>query len=477
MFGMRTPTKRPTGGQGSPREPTLDVRKSIGDWEAANNDVTPTMSQTTSQAGPAKVKTIPKPHDSGSSASNRTYVKTPTTISPNKRKYPNRTAEAKASLQKAKANLDQSRNIKTEIKENVLQAINRLYELVKEAESEPRGMQTQERGKVQKETEPIKNTVTSPTSQHPNPERLINTLEIHAKYLLENTTKMQELQIQLEQQREAVERASTAPVTYAEVASTKTQSRSTLHSVVITSADDTETGDEVLNKVRQAVDAKEGWVKVERVRKAKDRKVVMGFGTVEEREKVRKRLATKNANLIVEDVKNKDPLLVLRNVLAINTDEDILKALRNQNKGVFRDLDVEEDRISVKYRRRARNPHVANVVISTSPKMWQRATEAGSLHIDLQRVKVEDQSPLVQCTLCLGYGHSRKFCKDSIEACSHCGEAHLRADCPDWLTRIPPKCRNCSRAGSESTEHNAFSMECPTRRKWDVLARSAVAYC
>lgn len=47
--------------------------------------------------------------------------------------------------------------------------------------------------------------------------------------------------------------------------------------------------DEVLEKVRRTINVKEGWVKVDRVRKAKGRKVIMGFGTIEERAKVKEK--------------------------------------------------------------------------------------------------------------------------------------------------------------------------------------------
>ncbi|CAH2104969.1 unnamed protein product [Euphydryas editha] len=127
-------------------------------------------------------------------------------------------------------------------------------------------------------------------------------------------------------------------------------------------------------------------------------------------------------SLVVKEVKNRDPLLVLRGVLSSHTDEDIIKALRNQNRDLFNGLGNEGDRLLIiKYRRRARNPHVANIVLSASPTLWRRITDKGSVHIDLQRVRAEDQSPLVQCTRCLGYGHGRKFCKDPADLCSHCG--------------------------------------------------------
>lgn len=473
MFGIRTPTKRPTHDYKSPQEPDSDrnVRRSIGEWEAVNPDNTPVMTQ----SGSSKGGPITKPDESKPTTAPKTTAII--SVSPKKR-FPNRTAEARACLLKAKEHLRNSRNLKTEIKEGVTEAINRLYELVKEAEGEPKGPTKQEKARTPKEPEATAKTPdarTAPAPSTPDSDRLLTTLAEHTQLLLENTKAMKELKRQIEMQQEATDR--TSPLTYAEAAAPHRSNRDTLHSVIVTSKDETETGEDVLNRVRKAVDAKEGWVKVERVRKARDRKIIMGFGTREERDKVKTRLETANGNLIVEEAKNKDPLLVLRSVLAVNTDEDIIRALRNQNRSIFHGLDGEDDRVVIKYRRGARNPHTTNVVIGTSPKIWRRAIDAGSLHIDLQRVRVEDQSPLVQCTRCLGYGHSKRFCKEPADACSHCGEPHLRTSCPDWQAGLPPKCRNCSKNGLEGAEHNSFSAECPIKQKWDNIARSAVAYC
>ncbi|KPJ05926.1 hypothetical protein RR48_14368, partial [Papilio machaon] len=251
----------------------------------------------------------------------------------------------------------------------------------------------------------------------------------------------------------------------------------TLHSIVVTSNNEMDTGEEVLEKVRKTADAKEGWVRVERIRKAKDRKIIMGFRSKEEREKMKERLKTTAKDLSVEEVKNKDPMLLLRDVLNINTDEDIQKALKNQNRGIFGSLDEEENRIEIKYRRKTRNPHTSHIVVAVSPLTWQKAVEKGYAHIDLQRIKVEDQTPLIQCTRCLGFGHSRRFCTDTTDLCSHCGGPHLRSDCADIIAGIPPKCQNCHRAKLTETNHNSFDRNCPIRKKWDTIARSTVAYC
>ncbi|KAL0882734.1 hypothetical protein ABMA27_001157 [Loxostege sticticalis] len=95
-----------------------------------------------------------------------------------------------------------------------------------------------------------------------------------------------------------------------------------------------------MKKVREAVNAKDGWVTVERVRKVKDKKVILGCRTMEERDR---------------DMKNQDPMVILRDVISSHTDEDVKSAIRNQNGMVFRGLEPKDDRIEVKFRRRARN--------------------------------------------------------------------------------------------------------------------------
>ncbi|CAH2097193.1 unnamed protein product [Euphydryas editha] len=100
-------------------------------------------------------------------------------------------------------------------------------------------------------------------------------------------------------------------------------------------------------------------------------------------------------------------------------------------------------------------------------------TEAGN--VDLKRLRAEDQSPLVQCTRCLGYGHGKKYCKEKTDLCSHCGGQHLSSRCAKRQEGAPPTCKNCSNAKLDKIDHNAFSESCIIRRK--CLARSTVEYC
>ncbi|CAH2085314.1 unnamed protein product [Euphydryas editha] len=422
------------------------VRRSLEKWEAAMAEST-TSKATTQPAPTAKKLTTHK----GKSPQNKKIANTntsPLIVST----CGTRVEEARALVAKAKTTISLARNMKTEYKDSLLSFLDGLKELVvaSEAALEAERARKEEVGTGGVESVNIDTDSTITVARDPG---LSARLEEHSRLLTENTNKMRDLQGRL---NSCCESLGAQQKTYAGVVATKPQptGSSALHSVIITSRNEKDTGEEVLTKVRNTINAKEGWVKIERVRKAKDRKVVMGFGSPGERDKVKKKLAGEGIGLVVEDVKNRDPLLVLKAVLSVNTDEDIVKALRNQNKDLFRDLDPGDDRILIKYRKKTRNPHTVHVVIGTSPTLWSRITGMGSVHVDLQR-----------------------FCKEPADGCSHCGGLHHKAECAEWVAGVPPTCRNCKKAKLESFEHNAFSSSCPVRKRWDELARSAVSYC
>lgn len=273
-----------------------------------------------------------------------------------------------------------------------------------------------------------------------------------------------------------ISESSTIPKTYANAAAAKPGRRPALYSMAVTFEDDQETAEEVLARVKKAVDAGGTGLKVNKVRKAKNSAVILGCDTEIELEKVRERIESHGEGLIVKPMKNKDPLVVLKDVFIDNDDDEMIKALYAQNTDIFMGLSQEEMDLIIKYKKRTRNPKTSHVVIQVRPKVWQRMTEAGALYLDLQRVRVEDQSPLIQCTKCLAFGHGRKLCTESVDKCSHCGGPHLREKCADYAAGIEPQCCNCLHSKLRSTDHNAFSVECPTRKKWDYLARSNTAY-
>lgn len=443
-------------------------------------------------------------------------------------------ASANKLYQDAKLNLEQSGNLKTSIKEQVMHSLTGMYEIILQLYESQSTLQLQmekENTESRKEmlrkelehagrVEALASTIKEMDWRSPVGEILkevkslkqaLHSTTLHPSIELDSTGSgklvtdplLQEIrdvsgritEVKSEVQgnakliKESIVTVTTAissiktMATYAEKVAGYTLPPTTIltqaptHSIIVTSENDADTSDEVINKIRGAVEAKSSGIKVDRIRKAKDQKVIVSCREKEEITRIMEKLKTSHTNLRVEETKNKDPLVIIRDVLSYNTDDDIIASLKSQNSNILGDIKNEDFRATVKYRRRARNPQENHVVLQVSPQIWQRLTAERKIHIDLQRVSVLDQSPLVQCTKCLGYGHGRKLCRESIEVCSHCAGPHLRADCPSYLMGDVPTCRNCQSAKYEKTDHHSFNADCPIRKKWDTIARTSVAYC
>lgn len=449
----------------------LSERESIGEWEnktadAGRSNVTPPKKS--QETIPLPLKKIPARKLSAERA--RSPPK-PTAKNP-----PDTITEARNLHNKIKQYMRESKNIKGEIKTGVLDATERLYQIVKELGLEQNNLNRKRETipQIPKEMEKEKyeecgdkNKEEKRLKQDKTLESMESMIRDQTELIKQNNKKLEHLSKIIEEKEiKNIEKQTTIPV----------PPKKALHSIIVSSPDEMNTGDDIMIKLSKRANEDEGWIKVGKVRKAKDRKVIIGYNTEEERRKAKERIQETEKELIVEEVKNKDPLLVAYGVLKIHKDEEVLKAIRTNNKEIFHDLNKTDDRMEVKYKKRARNPHTHHVVLKVSPVIWKRAIEKGTLHIDIQPIKVADQSPLVQCTQCLGYGHSKKFCKEAEPSCSHCGGFHLSVECEDRMAGTTPCCRNCRKANLVNVEHNAFNKDCPIMKKWDNIARQAVQY-
>ncbi|XP_045532183.1 uncharacterized protein LOC123719859 [Pieris brassicae] len=392
------------------------------------------------------------------------------------------------------AHLAESRNIKTDIKTGVQSAVKRLYQIVKEAEEElmrnpNKGTPKNKNDKKSEANDRLEKQIEKMETEN----RKLEKLRIDMEHLAmkNNESILSEIRKEFEQkEKKEIERQNkleSKMKSYAEATKEnlgqdqhgkdgpgRQKPRRTLHSVVVAPKSATDTAEETMQNIRHLLNAKdEGW-QVENIRRARDGKVIMGCRTEEERNKLKEKLGEQ---MTVKDTQNKKPLVRVKNLLSCNSIEDISRAIKNQNKNVTAHLEERDLEITEKYRKKARNPLESHVVLQVTPKLWQSLTTAGRIHVDLQRVWVEDQSPLVQCTMCLGYGHTRRHCKNETEVCSHCGGAHMRADCQMHKEGKPPSCVNCKTVKGKNAEHGAFSQSCPTRQGWDKAARQSYAYC
>lgn len=273
------------------------------------------------------------------------------------------------------------------------------------------------------------------------------------------------------------EKPTVGPNTYAQITA-KSKPPQPNHTLIISSRDKTDTGDKVIDKIRIALDLKKTGVRVDRVRKARDQKVVLKCASKEDMAKIKNQVK-ENGDLSIREPANRNPLVCVRGVLSCFTDDEIVEHVKSQNKHLLQSTTEADLKMRVRYRKRARNPHECHPVLDLTPELWKRFIKAEKIYVGFGRCSVEDQSPLVQCAKCLGYGHTKALCRSTTDTCNHCGGEHAGKDCSLKHEPESLKCANCARARRDAAElkHSAYSTDCPERQKWDNIARSRIQYC
>ncbi|KAJ0170412.1 hypothetical protein K1T71_013783 [Dendrolimus kikuchii] len=268
---------------------------------------------------------------------------------------------------------------------------------------------------------------------------------------------------------------------YAEVAAKKKPVLKPNHTLIISSPDPLKTGEKVIEEIRLALDPRKTGAKVDRIRTGKNQKVILSCGTKEDLKLVEDRVKN-HSKLKAEIAKTSLPLVIVKDVMAYHTDKEIEEQLAVQNAHLLKILSPKAIHIRVRSRKKTRNPLQCHVILEVSAPVHKRFTEEGHLYIGIQRRPVEDQSPLVQCAKCLGYGHTRAHCQEAQSFCSHCGGKHTWEECNRRKDGVKPACRNCKMAGDKNPDtlpqhaHNAYSPDCPERHKWDAIARTKINY-
>lgn len=74
-----------------------------------------------------------------------------------------------------------------------------------------------------------------------------------------------------------------------------------------------------MDKIRTAVDASRTGIRMDKVTKVKDQRVVIGCNEIEEINRVTRRLQEVDSTLKVETIENKDPLIILEVLMRTRT--------------------------------------------------------------------------------------------------------------------------------------------------------------
>lgn len=243
-------------------------------------------------------------------------------------------------------------------------------------------------------------------------------------------------------------------------------------SLVIESQNPEHTSADVINSIKSNVDVIELGIGINQMRGTRNRKVVIGCDNDPDRKILGSALTSRVKSLSVTQPKLKLPQIRLNGVINELTNQQIEKAVIKQNGRLLKDIPEEAHKVKVLRRTKGRKRETCGVIMELEPITWKTLV-GQKLKIGYQMITVADQSPVVQCFRCLKFGHLARECQASM-VCGYCSEPHETRECH---RTSQAKCNNCKTAKqNNSTDHPAYSSDCPIWRKWDAIARSSVDY-
>ncbi|KAJ8703608.1 hypothetical protein PYW08_016944 [Mythimna loreyi] len=206
-----SPVDREKAGPSPKTTPTPSVRKSIGEWENSKSRDPRAAVSTTFTMSPKKQAQLPP-------ALPRTALKVtlPQTAKESKRRsltettggsqktiaVADRVTEGRTWLQRAKTQLGESRNLKSEIKVGITLAVDSMYKLIKEAAVEIETLrQKSGQSEVRDPVSPLSVNALSEDTGDTTTALLISKIEAHSKLLQENNKSMEDLKLALEEQK------------------------------------------------------------------------------------------------------------------------------------------------------------------------------------------------------------------------------------------------------------------------------------
>lgn len=230
------------------------------------------------------------------------------------------------------------------------------------------------------------------------------------------------------------------------------------------------TSQELIDQVKSEVDVAALGIAVNNVRKTKGQCVVVTCDSADDREALSRAIKGTKTNITATPLQNKRPLIRLVGVANDLNDAQIPVALVNQNKKLIPGVDSGD--LKVIRRTRGRASSLFNVILEVAPKVWASLRDQ-KVHLGYQIVPVLDQTPMLQCYNCMGFGHTARECRN-VTTCGYCSGDHETRSCHNRNGN--PTCCHCSQEGKVS-HHPAYSADCPAWQKWDRIARISVSYC
>ena len=165
-----------------------------------------------------------------------------------------------------------------------------------------------------------------------------------------------------------------------------------------------------------------------------------------------------DAGLEVKDKVKYNPRLIVHDVPADLSSDDIRGALHKQN---FPDNCIEDFKIVYLFPLRE-GKKSRSCIIETTPECRKSLCASNRVYIGLRSCRCADHISILQCYNCHNFGHIAKDCSLEAPLCGFCAGPHSSKNC---TTKTTLCCSNCKYAKSSDSKHAAFDrIKCPLFR-------------
>lgn len=218
----------------------------------------------------------------------------------------------------------------------------------------------------------------------------------------------------------------------------------------------------VIKKLREAVKPEKTGIRLESMREGTGGRVIVKCADSRDLNKFTECLSKcKDLN-----VRKPEPLKAVLTILGIDEEEcqgDLMQRVLAQNPELsvlVPDGGRLQDAVKViRYERMGANARLRKAFVMVSARARECLNEMGCVYIGYRRARVVDETPLLQCYKCLGFGHTSGACKNE-ERCGYCAAGHRTSECKVKEDRAKHECFNCRKYLNVKSNHRASSYDC-----------------
>lgn len=297
--------------------------------------------------------------------------------------------------------------------------------------------------------------------------------------ILDKKTIINDKQLIIDMLREKIQKLETAQ-SYASIASTAASQATALRPVpknippLLIKPKNPQEAEVTKKELQKKVNPRQLNISINSVRTAKNGVVIIKCNTEQETQKLMDNIKSQDVEgkYSVELPQMKKPRFKIVTSATGESIEDITNSLRQQNQFI-----QDEDYLKITYIKANKN-NKCIVFGECSGDLFGRFMSFKRVFISWERCPVYEDSRMPRCKICFSYDHHKEVdCQIKKITCTYCSGEHEFNQCPKTFK----KCCNCSRSNAKynlkhNTNHEAFSLECPTYKFYMQRYKGSIDY-